>query len=146
MLSHLLGSGDRLLAEGSPYDLIWIIGYRTDNASTQPPLWHGLNFLGKTLQTVRRLFRDRTLPSTRHQLLFPQGDPPSSRGCVLEVHPSTRQRLCPSNRSAATSLSGHTDSLPNVLSDHERRPCCYVRRLLSSAPSLARRTRALVFY
>ena len=37
--SHLLGTGDRLLAEASPYDLLCGIGYRVDHVSArQPPL------------------------------------------------------------------------------------------------------------
>ena len=51
MQSHLLDTGDRLLVEASPYDLIRGIGYSIDHVSArQPPLWRGLNFLGKTLQ------------------------------------------------------------------------------------------------
>ena len=51
MLSHLMDTGDRLLAEGSPYDLIWRIGCMADNVSAgQPPLWLGLNLPGSTLQ------------------------------------------------------------------------------------------------
>ena len=65
MLSHLLGTADRRLAEASPYNLAWSIGCRADNVSARkPPLWSGSNFLGKTLQTVRRLFRDRA-PASR---------------------------------------------------------------------------------
>ena len=91
MQSHLLDTGDRLLVEASPYHLTWGIGYSADYVSArQPPLWRGLNLLGKTLETVRRLFRDRAPPPTRHQLLSPQGISPSSRDCIFEVDPSTR--------------------------------------------------------
>ena len=89
---HLLDTGDRLLAEASPYDLLRGIGYRADHVSArQPLLWCGLNLLGKALQTVRCLFRDRAPPPTRHQPLSPQGDSLSSRDCIFEVDPSTRQ-------------------------------------------------------
>ena len=54
MQSHLLDTEDRILAEASPYDLIWGIGYRVDHVFvSQPPLLTGLNLLSKTLQTVR---------------------------------------------------------------------------------------------
>ena len=118
MQSHLLGTGDRLLAEASPYDLTWGIGYSADHVSArQPTLWRGFNLLGKTLQTVRRLFRDRAPPPTRHQLLSPQGISHSRLDCIFE-DPSTRQRLCPEDTSAAASSSGYPLSLPHVPSDH----------------------------
>ena len=67
MQSYLLDTGDRRLAEASPYDLIWGIEYRADHVSSrQPPLWRGLTLLGKTLQTVRRFFRDCAPPPTRN--------------------------------------------------------------------------------
>ena len=107
MQSHLLDTGDRLLVEASPYDLIRGIGYSADHVSArQPPLWRGFNLLDKTLQTVHHLFRDRAPPPTRHQLLSPQSISPSSRDCIFEVGPSTRQRLCPEDTSAAASSSG----------------------------------------
>ena len=118
MQSHLLDTGDRLLVEASPYHLTWGIGYSADYVSArQPPLWRGLNLLGKTLETVRRLFRDRAPPPTRHQLLSPQGISHSRLDCIFE-DPSTRQRLCPEDTSAAASSSGYPLSLPHVPSDH----------------------------
>ena len=92
MQSHFLDTGDRLLAEAGHHDLIWGIGYSAGHVSArQQPLWRGLHLLGKTMQTVRRLFRDGAPPPTRHQLLSPQGISPSSRDCIFEVDPSTRQ-------------------------------------------------------
>ena len=38
MQEHLLGTGDRLLAEASPYDTIWGIGYRVDLKTPAVPL------------------------------------------------------------------------------------------------------------
>ena len=53
MQNHLLGAGDRLLTENSPYDTIWGIGYRADHENANcSPSWRGLNLLGKTLQIV----------------------------------------------------------------------------------------------
>ena len=98
---------------------VWGIGCRADHVSArQPPHWRGLNLLGKALQTVRRLFHNRAPPPTRQQPLSPQGDSPSSRDQIFEVYPSTRQRLCPGDTSAAASPSGYPDSVPNVRSDH----------------------------
>ena len=60
MRQHRLGTGDRLLAEASPYDTIWGIGYRADHKNALcPPAWRGLNLLGKALQIVRQRLRDR---------------------------------------------------------------------------------------
>ena len=93
---HLLDTGDRRLAEASPYDLIWGIGYSVDQVSArQPPLWCGLYLLGTTLQTVRRLIRDRAPSPTQHRRLFPQGISPSSQDGIFGMDLSTRQRLCP---------------------------------------------------
>ena len=119
MQLNILDTGDRFLVEASPYDLIRGIGYSIDHVSArQPPLWRGLNFLGKTLQTVRRLFRDCAPTPTRHELWSPPGISPSSRDCIFEVDPSTRQKLCPEDTSAAASSSGYPVSLPHVPSDH----------------------------
>ena len=55
MRKHLLCTGDRLIAEASPFVTIWGIGYRAghENAN-RPPSWHGLNLLGKALQIVHQ--------------------------------------------------------------------------------------------
>ena len=90
--------GHERQAEASPYDLVWGIGYRADQGSAN---------------------RATSLPPpTHHQPLSPQGDSPSSRDQIFEVYPSTRQRLCPGDTSAAASPSGYPDSVPNVRSDH----------------------------
>ena len=118
MRTHLLDTGDKLLAEASPYDLIWDIGYRAEAIpARQPPLWCDSNLLGKGLRNVRCVFRDRAPPPTRHRPWSPQGTSPSGRDC-FEIDPSTRQRLCPSDTSTATSLLGYPDSTPNVPSGH----------------------------
>ena len=60
MQRHLLVTGNRLLAEGSPYDTIWGVGYRADHENANcPPTWRGLNLLGKALHIVRKRLRDR---------------------------------------------------------------------------------------
>ena len=52
ILSHLLDTGDKRLAEASPDDFIRGIGYRAGNVSArQPPRWRVLNLLSKTLHT-----------------------------------------------------------------------------------------------
>ena len=109
--SHLLHTGDRILAKASPYDLIWSIGYRADDVpARQPSLGCDINLLGKSLHTVQRLFRGRAPPPTHHQLMSPQGALPSSRDCIFEVDRSMRQRLRPRDTSAAVFPSGYPDS------------------------------------
>lgn len=52
----LLSTGDRLLAEASPYDSIWGIGLCEEAAKTTPiDKWPGLNLLGKALMVVREI-------------------------------------------------------------------------------------------
>ena len=48
----LLETGDRLLAEASPYDRIWGVGYGAANAEANRENW-GANLLGKALMRVR---------------------------------------------------------------------------------------------
>ena len=51
----LLQTGDRVLAEASPYDKIWGIGMTEDNEKVINPLeWNGQNLLGFALMEVRR--------------------------------------------------------------------------------------------
>lgn len=51
---YLLSTGDRLIAEASPYDLIWGIGLSKHDPSAQDPAnWRGRNLLGETLMKVR---------------------------------------------------------------------------------------------
>ena len=48
--NHLLDTGDKILAEASPYGLMWGIGCRADAIpARQPPLWRGLHLSVKTL-------------------------------------------------------------------------------------------------
>lgn len=50
----LLGTGDALLVEASPYDRIWGIGLKADDErSKNPAKWQGQNLLGFALMDVR---------------------------------------------------------------------------------------------
>ena len=48
----LLGTGDLILVEASPYDRIWGIGFKEDRAMEKEARW-GLNLLGKALMRAR---------------------------------------------------------------------------------------------
>ncbi|QQS07597.1 MAG: NADAR family protein [Fibrobacterota bacterium] len=55
---ELLASGDRILAEASPYDRIWGIGYgESDREAQDPSKWRGRNLLGQVLMEVREQLR-----------------------------------------------------------------------------------------
>ena len=50
----LLSTGDKLLAEASPYDKIWGIGLSGDEiVAWNTETWKGTNLLGKILMRVR---------------------------------------------------------------------------------------------
>ena len=52
--AYLLGTGDRVLVEASPVDLIWGIGLAADDpAAGDPARWRGLNLLGVALMRAR---------------------------------------------------------------------------------------------
>jgi len=54
----LLETNDKLLAEASPYDKIWGIGYAWDHPNAlYPDRWKGQNLLGKVLMDVRETLK-----------------------------------------------------------------------------------------
>lgn len=57
-LQYLLSTGNKTLAEASPYDTIWGIGMEaSDPNSVHPDKWKGKNLLGKVLMRVRNELR-----------------------------------------------------------------------------------------
>jgi ribA/ribD-fused uncharacterized protein len=55
---QLLATGDKILAEASPWDLIWGIGLReTDPLALDPKNWRGQNLLGEAWMWVREQLR-----------------------------------------------------------------------------------------
>ncbi|OUM58393.1 hypothetical protein PIROE2DRAFT_67755 [Piromyces sp. E2] len=54
----LIGTGNKILVEASPYDRIWGIGLKEDNPMVNDPIkWKGLNLLGFSLMEVRDLIK-----------------------------------------------------------------------------------------
>lgn len=50
----LLGTGDAVIVEASPYDKIWGIGLKAnDERARNPETWRGENLLGFALMDVR---------------------------------------------------------------------------------------------
>lgn len=60
----LLMTGDRVLAEASPRDMVWGIGFGAEQPDARlPEMWRGLNLLGFVLMDVRAWLRTgRSLP------------------------------------------------------------------------------------
>jgi ribA/ribD-fused uncharacterized protein len=55
---QILGTGDRVLVEASPYDSVWGIGLKEDDPrALDEKQWLGRNLLGYALMEVRRLIR-----------------------------------------------------------------------------------------
>lgn len=55
---RLLATGDRVLAEASPYDQVWGVGLgANDDAILDPGNWTGQNLLGEVLMSVRGAVR-----------------------------------------------------------------------------------------
>lgn len=55
LLEFLRESGDRIIAEASPYDKIWGIGLApNDPLATDQKNWQGKNFLGKLIMQARK--------------------------------------------------------------------------------------------
>ena len=56
---QLIGTGDAVLVEASPYDKIWGIGLdSTDYRAQDPFTWKGTNFLGFALMEVRAQIKE----------------------------------------------------------------------------------------
>lgn len=56
--SFLLGTGERILVEASPYDKIWGIGMSANDTKCEnPETWNGENLLGFCLMEVRDLIK-----------------------------------------------------------------------------------------
>jgi ribA/ribD-fused uncharacterized protein len=63
LLTFLLGTGDAILAEMSPSDLIWGTGCREeDPVANRPEEWHGQSLLGFALMQARDQLRQTASP------------------------------------------------------------------------------------
>lgn len=64
----LLGTGEKILVEASPYDRIWGIGMRDSKEAYDPNNWKGTNELGFALMEVRDILRNlREIEELFHQ-------------------------------------------------------------------------------
>ena len=54
LAQRLISTGKKIIAEASPYDLVWGVGYAAeDDAILNPENWRGQNILGQVLMSVR---------------------------------------------------------------------------------------------
>ena len=113
----LTRTGDRRLAEASPYDNLWGIGMRAcDPCASFSDSWCGQNLLGQALEHAREIFRrDATAPLCN---LAPETPVPrdDTGDTVFKVDPVTRLRLDTDPASANTptaTLSVFADSVPD---------------------------------
>ena len=59
--TYLLSTGNKIIAEASPYDTEWGIGLEASHPdSTNPAKWKGKNLLGKVLMRVRDELREKS--------------------------------------------------------------------------------------
>lgn len=66
LFAFLDGTGDDVLVEASPYDLIWGVGLRRDDPRIKDPNeWRGENLLGFALTQARDMLRQRCLDKAR---------------------------------------------------------------------------------
>ena len=55
---YILGTGEKVFVEASPYDTVWGIGWSEDDPeSHNPEEWRGENLLGNALVEVRHILR-----------------------------------------------------------------------------------------
>jgi hypothetical protein len=61
---YLLGTGDSIFVEASPYDKIWGIGMKQDDEGIDNPRnWKGKNLLGFALMEVRDILKEQDQPA-----------------------------------------------------------------------------------
>ena len=87
-------TGERRLAEASPYDNIWGIELRaSDYRASSPHMWRGFNLLGQTLEHVQKTLSENMPPTSDTPL--PDIAPPLNQpgDTVFEIDPTTRTRL-----------------------------------------------------
>ena len=79
MQHHLLGTGNKRLAEATPLDLVWGIGLRADDLQANDPRqWRWKIFLGEALSAVREAVRESETglarPSSAGRFRTPTGN------------------------------------------------------------------------
>ena len=124
MRRDLLSTGDRILAEASPFDNQWGIGLRADNpAALHPSTWRGKNLLGQVLQVVRRHLQE----ADRSPFHTPSVLPPSTSSArlvnvadsIFEVNPDNSQQLPAPDGLSTANFSGLAKFSPYAPKDHD---------------------------
>ena len=111
----LENTGARRIAEASPHEEVWGIGFiASDPRAASPTSWCGLNLLGQALERTRDTLRQNTSDDIQSDILAPRDD--DTDDTVFEVDPITHVRLNrpPLNTTThSAQLSVFTDSVPD---------------------------------
>lgn len=61
---RLVATGNKILAEASPVDLVWGVGFKdSDDRILDTANWTGKNLLGQVLMSIRALIKDNSMSS-----------------------------------------------------------------------------------
>ena len=126
MGGRLLDTGNKRLAEASPYDKLWGIGLRAEDPDAQhPATWRGQNLLGTILEEVRQLLLSEALNGFDTNPAAPS--PPSAEQMqghhdgIFEVNPATQKRLTSFTDPPSTDVlrsTGYGRFTPYAPADH----------------------------
>lgn len=84
MLKQLLDTGDSIIAEASPLDLIWGIGLAEDDPLAQDVFtWKGKNLLGQILMSVREKIRKEKMKPQKKNISFEDFEKLDIRICKI---------------------------------------------------------------
>lgn len=100
---QLLSTGDALLAECAPKDLIWGIGLSTDDpAHLDPTQWQGANLLGFLLMEVRSQLRRNNMVCTSESRPWPWYREDGQPCCWFSTNDKQEVTCCDANGDCIT--------------------------------------------
>ena len=123
MKHHILGTGNKLLAEASSFGQVWGMGLRADDLDAHDPhLWRGNNLLGQALSTAGDLLRHNmdglAHPSSSPQfctLILSEGNDEINPAPLTRLWRSARACPDPPSDFFTHSFGAPADHSPDVL-------------------------------
>ena len=123
MKHHILGTGNKLLAEASSFGQVWGMGLRADDLDAHDPhLWRGKNLLGQALSTAGDLLRHNmdglAHPSSSPQfctLILSEGNDEINPAPLTRLWRSARACPDPPSDFFTHSFGAPADHSPDVL-------------------------------